>query len=130
MMEIVALAGVVLNQANKLMENEAVGSAVKGVMNWIGGILGKPSASEKLQQIEVNENVEENVNSIKSNLEFVLEDNQELQRQLQAKLEELQQIMQKEGVPLATKTNTINISGNSNIAFQDINTKGNITIGQ
>jgi hypothetical protein len=130
MLELVALAGVVLNQANKLMENEAVGNAVKGVMNWIGGALGKPSASEKLQQIEVNQNVEENVNSIQSNLEFVLEDNKELQRQLAEKLEELQQLMQKEGIPMATKTNTMSITGNENISLQDINTQGNISISK
>lgn len=130
MLELVALAGVVLNQANKLMENETVGNAVKGVMSWIGGALGKPSANEKLQQIEVNQNVEENVNSIQNNLEFVLEDNKELQRQLAEKLEELQQLMQKEGIPMATKTNTMNITGNENISLQDINTQGNISISK
>lgn len=127
-MEIITLAGVILSQANKLMENEKVGSAVKGVMKWIGGVLGKPSANEKLQQIEENKNLEANVNSIKSNLEFVLEDNQALQSQLAAKLEELQGIMKQEGIPLATKTNTMNVSGNENISFQDISTQGNISI--
>lgn len=127
-MEIITLAGVILSQANKLMENEKVGSAVKGVMSWIGGVLGKPSANEKLQQIEENQNLEDNVNSIKSNLEFVLEDNQALQSQLAAKLEELQGLMKQEGIPLATKTNTMNVSGNENISFQDIGTQGNISI--
>lgn len=128
MMELITLAGVILSGANKLMENEKVGNAVKGVMTWIGGALGKPSANEKLQQIEQNSNVEDNVNSIKANLKFVLEDNQALQSQLAAKLEELQSLMQKEGIPMPSKTNTINITGNENIGFQDINTQGNITI--
>jgi len=127
-MEIIALAGVILSQANKLMENETVGKAVKGMMNWIGGILGKPSATEKLQQIEADQNIEANVNSIKANLEFVLEDNQALQAQLAEKLKELEQLMQKEGIPMPTKTNTMTITGNENIGFQDINTQGNITI--
>lgn len=127
-MEIITLAGVILSQANKLMENEKVGSAVKGVMSWIGGVLGKPSANEKLQQIEENQNLEDNVNSIKSNLEFVLEDNQALQSQLAAKLEELQGIMKQEGIQLVTKTNTMNVSGNDNISFLDIGTQGNISI--
>lgn len=129
MLELITLTGVVLNQATKLMENETVGKAVKGVMNWIGGVLGKPSAKEKLEQIEANQNIEENVNSIKSNLEFVLEDNQHLQDQLSAMLTELQKIMQKEGVQMVTKTNTMNVTGNSNISLQDINTQGNITLG-
>lgn len=128
MMELITLAGVILSGANKLMENEKVGNAVKGVMTWIGGALGKPSANEKLQQIEQNSNVEDNVNSIKANLKFVLEDNQALQSQLAAKLEELQSLMQKEGIPMPSKTNTMNITGNENIGFQDINTQGNITI--
>jgi hypothetical protein len=129
-MEIITLAGVILSQANKLMENEKVGNAVKGVMNWIGGVLGKPSANEKLQQIEESQNLEENVNSIKANLEFVLEDNQALQSQLAAKLEELQGVMKQEGIQLVTKTNTMNVSGNENISFQDISTQGNISISR
>ncbi|TVQ14375.1 MAG: hypothetical protein EA361_07905 [Bacteroidetes bacterium] len=128
MMEVIALAGVVLSQASKLKENETVGKAVEGVIKWIGSALGKPSAREKLQQIEANQQVEDNVNSIKANLEFVLEDNQALQSQLAAKLEELQNLMQKEGIPMPSKTNTMNIEGNENIGFQDINTQGNINI--
>lgn len=128
MMELITLAGVILSGANKLMENEKVGNTVKGVMTWIGGVLGKPSANEKLQQIEQNSNVEDNVNSIKANLEFVLEGNQALQSQLAAKLEELQNLMQKEGIPMPSKTNTMNVTGNDNISFQDINTQGNISI--
>ncbi|TVQ84276.1 MAG: hypothetical protein EA393_14590 [Bacteroidetes bacterium] len=128
MMEVIALAGVVLSQASKLKENETVGKAVEGVIKWIGSALGKPSAREKLQQIEANQQVEDNVNSIKANLEFVLEDNQALQSQLAAKLEELQNLMQKEGIPMPSKTNTMNITGNENIGFQDINAQGNINI--
>jgi len=129
-MEIIVLAGVILTQANKLLENEAVSGAVKAVTGWIGNILGKPSAKEKLEQIEQNKNIEENVNSIKANLEFVLEGNQELQKQLAAKLEELQNTMKKEGIPLPMpgKTNTMNVTGNENISFQDISTQGNISI--
>ena len=126
-MDPITLAGVILSGANKLMENEAVGNAVKGVMNWIGGVLGKPSATEKLQQIEQNQQVEESVNSIKANLEFVLEGNQALQNQLAAKLEEIQALMKKENVQMP-KTNTMTITGNENIGFQDITTQGNITI--
>jgi hypothetical protein len=126
-MDPITLAGVILSGANKLMENETVGNAVKGVMNWIGGVLGKPSATEKLHQIEQNQQVEESVNSIKANLEFVLEGNQDLQNQLAAKLEEIQALMKKENVQMP-KTNTMTITGNENIGFQDINTQGNITI--
>ena len=129
MMELITLTGVILNQSAKLLENPAVGDAFKGVVNWIGGVLGnKPSAQEKLEKIERAEHTEETVKSIESKLEFVLEDNEELQKQLAAKIEELQQVAQKEGVPMVTKTNTMTVTGNENISFQDVNSGGNINI--
>jgi len=127
-MEVILLVSTILTGANKLMENEAVGGALKAVTGWIGNLLGKPSAKEKLQQIEQNQNIEANVNSIKANLEFVLEGNQQLQDELKAKIEELQNIMKKEGVPMPGKTNTMIISGNENSGFQDFTAQGNITI--
>ena len=128
-MEIILLACGILTQANKLLENDAVSGAVKAVTGWIGNILGKPSAKEKIEQIEQNKNIEENVNSIKANLEFVLEGNEELQKQLAAKIQELKTVMDKEGIPMPVgKTNTMTVTGNENIAFQDISTQGNISI--
>lgn len=127
-MEVVLLVSAILTQANKLMENETVGGAVKAVTGWIGNLLGKPSAKEKLDQIEQNQNIEANVNSIKANLEFVLEGNEQLQKELAAKIAELQDIMKKEGVPMPSKTNTMNITGNENLGLQDIISHGNITI--
>jgi len=38
--------------------------------------------------------------------------------------------MKQEGIQLVTKTNTMNVSGNENISFQDISTQGNISISR
>jgi len=129
MLEIVVSAGMLLGQATKLLENEAVGKAVKGFMNWVGDAIGKTSAKEKITEIEGSLNVEQNIAALQSQLEFMLEDNHELQRQLAEKLAGIHELLKKEGIPLPAKTNTINISGERNIALQDINTQGNITIG-
>jgi hypothetical protein len=130
MMELITLTGVILSQANKLMENPAVGKAVDGVVNWIGNMLGKKSATDKLEQIQQDDHTEEAVNSIKANLEFMLEDNKELQAQLAEKVAEVQQVMQREGMQLITKTNTMTVTGDSNVSMQDINSQGNISIGR
>ncbi len=114
-MEIIGLTVIILTQANKLSENEAAGGALKAVTGWIGDILGKPSAKEKLQQIEQNQNIEANVNSITASLEFVLEGNEQLQNELAAKIAELQRMMKKEGISMPTATNTTNTAYNRKI---------------
>jgi hypothetical protein len=128
-MEVILLVSTILTGANKLLENEAVGGALKAVTGWIGNLLGSNSAKVKLQQIEQNQNIEANVNDIKVLLENALEDKQELQDQLRAKIDELQKVAKKEGIPMPVgKTNTMNFTGNENFGLQDINTQGNITI--
>jgi hypothetical protein len=129
MLEIVVSAGVLLGQATKLLENETVAKAVKGFTNWVGEVIGKTFAKEKIIEIETSQNVEQDVAMLQSQLEFVLRGNSELQQQLAEKIAGLHELLKKEGIPLPTKTNTLNISGERNIALQDINTQGNITIG-
>ena len=124
MLELIAITGTILSQTKKLMENPAVGDAVKGMINWVGGVLGKDSARKKLHEIETNQHDEETIKSIESNLEYVLEGNEALQKQLAAKIEELQQIAAREGVQMITKTNTIHITGDHNKAFQDVKVGG------
>jgi hypothetical protein len=127
-MEVILLVSTILTGANKLLENEAVGGALKAVTGWIGDILGKPSAKEKLQQIEQNHNIEANVNSIKASLEFVLEGNQQLQNELAAKIAELQRMMKKEGIPMPTAANTTNTAYNSKIGDHGIRPQNSIII--
>ncbi len=127
MLELIAITGTILSQTKKLMENPAVGDAVKGVINWVGGVLGKDSARKKLQEIEADQHDEGTIKSIESNLEYVLEGNEALQKELAAKIEELQQIAAREGVPMVTKTNTITITGDGSKAFQDLKVGGDFT---
>jgi len=130
MMEIIALTGAIISGGKKLMENEAVAETVNGVFNWIGNALGgKKSIQEKLDKVERGEITEEDVKSIESNLEFMLEDNEALQQELAKKVEEVQKVAAREGVQMVTKTNTMNVTGNNNISLQDLNSSGNITIG-
>ncbi len=130
MLEIIALTGAIISGGKKLMENPAVAETVNGVFSWIGNALGgKKSVQEKLAKVERGEITEEEVTSIKANLELALEDNEELQRQLSAKLKEVETVAKQEGVPMVNKTNTQTITGNNNISLQDINSGGNISIG-
>lgn len=131
MMEIIALTGAIISGGKKLMENEAVAETVNGVFNWIGNALGgKKSVEEKLDKMKSGDFSEDDVNSIKANLEFQLEDNEELQQELSGKLEEVKQVAAREGVTIVTKTNTMNVTGDGNISLQDINSGGNISIGR
>lgn len=131
MLELITLAGAVISGGKKLMENEAVAETVNGVVNWIGNALGgKKSVVETLEKVESGEISEEDVNGIKNKLEFVLEDDEALQQQLAAKLEEVQKVADREGVSIITKTNTMNVTGNNNISLQDIDSDGNISIGR
>ncbi len=131
MMELIALTGAIISGGKKLMENEAVAETVNGVFDWIGNALGaKKSVEEKLDRMKSDDFSEEDVNSIKSNLEFVLEDNEQLQQQLDGKLKEVQKVAAKEGVSIVTKTNTMNVTGNNNISIQDVSSGGDFTIGR
>lgn len=112
------------------MENPAVAETVNGVMSWIGNALGgKKSVQEKLEKVESGNFNDEDIIVLKAKLESILEDNEELQRQLSAKLNEVETIAKRENVPMPGKTNTMNVTGNSNISLQDINSGGNISIG-
>jgi len=129
MQELIMYAGDILRQSSELMKNPAVGAAVSGMVSWLGGAFGnKKSTAEKLELIEKNEHDDETIKSLQANLEFMLEDNEELQQQLAEKLKEIDTVMKKEGVNITTKTNTINITGDNNTAVQGIEGKGDINI--
>ncbi|RLD74897.1 MAG: hypothetical protein DRJ10_16270 [Bacteroidetes bacterium] len=100
------------------------------MVSWVGGILGKPSAQEKLKQIEEDNYTEETVAGFEANLEFILEDNEKLQRELSEKIAELEKLMKQEGMSIIPKTNTMNVTGNDNISFQDVSSQGNINISK
>ena len=128
MEELINQASQIIQQSSNLLSHPVIGTAVTGLTSWIGGILGKPSAKEKIKQIEENNFTEETVAGLEANLEYILEDNKSLQNELAKKLKEFEELMTKEGVTMPTKTNTMNVTGNDNISFQDVASKGNINI--
>lgn len=129
MQELITYAGDILRQSAELMKNPAVATAVSGMVSWLSGVFGKKqSTEEKLRLIEENKHTDETVRSLQSNLEFLLEDNRELQEQLSARLREIDTVMKQEGMSIVTKTNTMNITGDNNTAIQGIEGKGDINI--
>lgn len=135
MIGVVIQAGAVLKQAAELLKNPAVNGAVKSFTGWVGNLLGKNSAKEKLKLVEENKHTEDTITSLQSNLDFMLEDNEELQKKLADKIKELEVVMDKEGIQSVTitTTNTIGDNSNENITIQgqtDFNTGGgDIIIG-
>jgi len=128
-MELVNQTTAILTQGAELMKNPAISGAVTGFFGWVKGILGKKSAKEKLELIEQNKHNEATIAGLQANLEFILEDNEDLQKQLAEKLKEVEQLMKKEGIQSITKTNTMTTIGDGNINLQDIN-GGDITINK
>ncbi len=129
MMELINQATAILAQGTELMKNPAISGAVNGMFGWLKGVLGKKSAKEKLDLIAENRHNEETIAGLKANLEFILEDNEDLQKQLAEKIKEVEELMKKEGIQSITKTNTMTTKGDGNINLQDIN-GGNITINK
>lgn len=130
MEEIINQASQIIQQSSNLLSHPVIGTAVSGLVKWVGGILGKPSAQEKLKQIEEDNYTEETVAGFEANLEFILEDNETLQRELSEKIAELEKLMKQEGMSIIPKTNTMNVTGNDNISFQDVSSQGNINISK
>ena len=120
----------ILKQGSELMKNPVISSAIREIFEWLKGILGKKSAKEKLELIEQNKYNEETIIGLKANLEFILEDNEDLQKQLSEKLKKVELLMEKTDVQKIIKTNTISITGNANIVLQDITSNGNFIINK
>ena len=128
-MELVTQASTILSQGAELMKNPAISGAVGGMFGWLKEILGKKSAKEKLELIEQNKHNDGTIAGLEANLEFILEDNEDLQKQLAEKIKEVESLMEKAGVQSITKTNTMTTTGDGNISLQDLN-GGNITINK
>jgi len=128
-MELVTQAGAILTQGAELMKNPAINGAVTGMFGWLKGVLGKKSAKEKLELIEQNKHSEETIAGLKANLEFILEDNEDLQKQLAEKLKEVELLMKKEGVDNSVTTNTANVTNSTNTKFaQGVSVGGDFVI--
>jgi len=121
MSDLLIQTGQILQQSSELMKNPAVAGAVTGFIGWMKNIFSNNKrAKERLEMIEKMQANEETINQLKTNLDDLLYENQDLQKQLEEKLAELQKTISNAGISI-TKTNTVNIEGNNNSVFQDIN---------
>jgi hypothetical protein len=57
---------------------------------------------------------------LKANLEAVLEDNEELQKQLAQKLSEIERLMKENGVIANTINNLMKVTGDTNTVLQNL----------
>jgi len=126
MSDIINQTAAVLEKSAELLRNPALTEAVTGLYSWLGDILIKPSAKEKLEIVLQNKHNGELIAGLLANLEFLLEGNEALQNQLTEKLKELDLLMKQAGFSTITKKNMANIFGDANIVAQDI--KGNLPI--
>ena len=83
----------------------------------------------QVSQIEEGKADEKTVAGFGANLDFILEDNDQLQKELAEKITQLEEVMAKEGISIVNKTNSMNISGAGSKGLQDVNAgQGNINI--
>jgi len=126
MTELMQQTGDILAQSQQLLKQPAVKGAVTGFLSWINTkvFANKKAKQDRLALIEKQEANEQTVIDLTSDIRSLVEDNDELQKELAEKVKEVDLLLKQAGMQI-TKTNTINVTGNSNKVFQDI--KGNIT---
>lgn len=122
MNELIQQTGNILAQSQELLKQPEIKGAVSGFISWISSKIfaNKKVSQEKLALIKQQEADAETIAGLKSNLEFVLDGNDELQKELAEKVKDLELLLKQAGVQ-TNKTNTANITGNSNKVYQDIN---------
>jgi hypothetical protein len=129
MTELISQAGNILQQSAQLMKIPAVSGAVTGLFGWLkNAFKNNKRAKERLELIEKAEANEETIKQLQTNIDDLLYDNEEYQKQLVELVEEVKKQADKAGVSNITKTNTMNITGNSNISIQD--SKGDINLNK
>ncbi len=128
-MDVLTQTTQILTQSAELMKNPAVAGAVSGFFGWMKNIFSNNKrAKERIEMIEKLQASEEVIKGLQTNLDDLLYENEDLKKQFEEKLTELQEQLKNAGVQI-TKTNTMNITGNNNIGLQDIN-GGNININK
>jgi len=108
---------------------EIAKNTAKGFFSWLGNIFTKNSAKEKLKLIEENSANQEAIAGLKANLEFILEDNSDLQKQLAEKVKELDLLLKNQATQMTSKnTSTIGNNSNNNNVVQGINSGHDTTL--
>lgn len=128
MNELIEQTGNILSQSQELLNNPEIKGAISDFLSWIGQKIftNKKTKQERLSLIEKQEANEQTINDLKSDIRSIIEDHDELQKELAEKVKDVDLFMQQAGIPI-NKTNNINNTGNENIINQDINSR-NINI--
>ncbi len=128
MNELIKQTGAVLEQSQTLLSFSDFKGKVMEFLSWIEKVLeNKKSVREKLALLEQQQADSLTIEGIKANLEYVLEDKQELQKELAEKLKEIEDLAESAGITIQGN-NTIKITGNSKTIIQDVNGGSKITI--
>ncbi len=92
MNELVQRTGTILEQANKYSNISTVKGTFTGFLDWIGKKLfgNKKSTNEELALIEQQKADEKIISDLKLKIEFVLEDNEKLQKKLTEKINKVE----------------------------------------
>jgi hypothetical protein len=112
----------ILEQSAELMNQPAVKGAVSTFFSWLSEKLfsKNKSTQEKIALIQQQKADSETIAGLKANIEFVLENNEELRKELDEKVKALDLLLKTNNTQ-TIKTNTIKNVGNNNIFNQDIN---------
>ncbi len=127
MTALIQQTGAILTQAQELLKLPGVKETVTGFLGWMGKKIFTKSkaAQERLILIEQQQADAQTIATLMGSLETLLEDNEELQKELNEKVAAVQSELKQAGVTI-NKDNTINISGKYIKTYQDIS-KSTIT---
>ena len=122
MNELIQQTGYILAQSQELLKQPEIKGVISSFLSWIGSKIfaNKKSSKEKLALIEQQKADAETIAALKANLEFVLEDNEDLQKELSEKVKEIELLLKQRDLKI-NKTSTVNISGDGNKVYQDVN---------
>jgi hypothetical protein len=139
MSALITQAGTILQQSAELLKNPMVLPAVQGMFGFLKkAFSGNKRAQERLEMIEKMEAAEEIsaenkavIDSLKTNLDDLLYDNEELQKQLLEFMKKVEDKKEEAGIAASTETTTItttieNTGANSKIVA-GIKNAGDIT---
>lgn len=131
MSDIMQQTGEILDKSQELLKEPMVKGAISGFLKWIGDKIfaNKKSVKEKLALIEQQKADTNTISGLKANLEFVLEDNEELRKELEEKVKAIDLLLKQSGIE-TNKTNSQVVSGDGAIGVQDVSDSSNVTINQ
>jgi len=128
-MELINQTSAILTQSAELIKNPAISGTITSMFSWLKNVFkNNKRAKERIELIEKTEANEDTINQLKTNLDDVLYNNKNLQKELLEKVKEIELLMKNEGIQNISKSNTINVTGSSNKIMQGITISGDFKI--